>query len=220
MDLLIGRARAEDGKYVVIAEKGRGVNEREMTNQVREELMTRAIFLVHQMPEEKMHSRITIQQELAKRERDMAAEAKVANARWKASHSHEGDYQLRCFKCDAFGVWNVCLRTIKGSHHVVLDPDFKDQIVVEPHPRPKAYDNFEKKGKLLCKKCSLDWGISALYKNVPVYMLKVCSFVVEDPNGQRQFYKKWKDVPFPVDELLPEDMQALPCVFLGSRFDS
>lgn len=217
MDLLIGRARAEDGKFVLVAEKGRGVHEREMTNQVREELMGKAIFLVHQIPEETMRSKIMIQQELAKRERDMAAEAKVINASWKASH--EGDYQLRCFKCNAFGVWNVDLRTIKSSHHVVLDPDFKSQIEIEPHPRPKAYDDFEKKGKLLCKMCGLDWGISALYKNVPVYMLKVCSFVVEDPNSQRLFYKKWKDVPFPVNELLPEDMKILPSVFRGSRSD-
>lgn len=192
------------------------MRQREATNQIREDLMCKAIYLIRRMPADEFQSTVRRNQWTAKQEREVAAVAKLNEAKTKKMTSHEDDYQLRCFKCDNLGVWSCDLRTIKESHHVVVDPDFRHRIRVDIHPRPKKYDDFEKKGKILCKECDYDWGITALYKNVPVYLLKVCSFVVEDQELVRNTYKKWKEVPFPVNELAPEDMRSLVSIFSES----
>lgn len=210
---MAGRARADDAKYVLVGDRGSGVRQREATNQIREDLMYKAIYLIHRMPDDDFDSKIREHQTIAKHEREVAAVAKSNVAKFKKMISHENDSQLRCFKCDSLGVWSCDLRTIKQSHHVVLDTEFRNRINVEAHPKPRKYDDFEKKGKVLCNKCGYDWGITALYKNVPVYLLKVCSFVVEDQAFDRNTYKKWKDVPFQVNELTPEDMKSLVSMF-------
>lgn len=191
------------------------MRQREATNQMREGLMSKAIYLIRRLPDDAFESTVREHQRNAKQERELAAAAKLNAAKTKTTW-HEDAFQLRCFKCDNLGVWSCDLRTIKQSHHVVLDPDFRQRIRVEAHPKPAKYDDFEKKGKVLCRECGYDWGITALYKSVLVYVLKVCSFVVENQDLVRNTYKKWKDVPFQVNELAPEDMKSLASLFSDS----
>ena len=40
-------------------------------------------------------------------------------------------------------------------------------------------------------------------------VLKLSEFAVEDANGRRSWYKKWKEVPPEVNELTPGEMQTV-----------
>ena len=62
--------------------------------------------------------------------------------------------------------------------------------------------------KIFCKKCHEEWGVTALINNVEWMCIKICSFVLEFPNQEfpRRIYKKWKDLPFTIDEASTDEL--------------
>ena len=62
--------------------------------------------------------------------------------------------------------------------------------------------------KIFCKKCGEDWGVTALISNVEWLCIKVSSFVLEfqDRYPPRRMYKKWKQLPFDIEEASMEDI--------------
>jgi ATP-dependent RNA helicase DDX58 len=173
-------------------------------------MMMTVIEYIDSLPEVVYSQRIKQIQWSSKTEREMVTHAKNIREALKKAREHKDEYELRCIKCEAFGVWSQDLRTIKQTHHVLIgDEGFEKRITLVPHPRPKKYDNWEKKAKIICKECSQEWGIKALCDNIPYCVLAVCNFVIVDPNGDRKVVKKWKDVIFPVPELSLEDMRNM-----------
>jgi AmiR/NasT family two-component response regulator len=65
--LVAGRARAENAKYCLVAEQGRGVADKETFNKIRENMMKRAIDIIQdeKKPEE-IRQRILAFQKMAK----------------------------------------------------------------------------------------------------------------------------------------------------------
>jgi len=122
--LWTGRARAENSKYTLVAEQGRGAADKEMFNKIREDMMKRAIFTIQQesKPDE-IRQQIRRFQEMAKVEREMAARGKELSERMHLSRQPvvAGDYNLRCQKCDSFAAFSSDMRTIEKSHRVILD---------------------------------------------------------------------------------------------------
>ena len=115
---------------------------------------------------------------------------------------------IRCFNCDAFAAFSSDFRTIKDSHHVIIDPAFQDRTRVETHPRPFKIDDISKDGKIYCAQCGYDWGITATYKRAKFPIVKLVSFILVDGRDKRNTVKKWKDAPFSVEPLTLEDISA------------
>jgi hypothetical protein len=115
----------------------------------------------------------------------------------------------RCLKCNAFGAWSSDLRTIQKAHHVTLDGEFAKRVKLEPHPQPKKFDNWENRAAIRCVKCHEDWGIKALCQGVSYHVLKASGFVIVGPHDERSRQKRWKDVPFAIEELSVEDMKIM-----------
>jgi hypothetical protein len=206
-----GRARAENAKYTLLAEQGRGAADKEMFNKIRETMMQRAIYRIqHEEKPADIHKKIRDFQQLAKVEREMAAKGKEISDKTRANyHPVSGLYTIRCQKCDNFAAHSSEVRTIEGSHHVILDKRYKDHVVIRPHPTPMKHENFEMTGKIYCKKCHWDWGVMGVYKKVSFPIIKIGSFIVINPNDQRTVYKKWKDVPFAVEPISPADLTTM-----------
>jgi len=83
---------------------------------------------------------------------------------------------------------------------------YKERVVIEPHPEPKKYENFELSGKIYCKVCHWNWGVMGVYKKVPFPIINIECFVVVNPLNMRDKYKRWKEVPFDVDAICPDDL--------------
>lgn len=152
---------------------------------------------------------INYRRPMEKLETEFTDAGKSKLAQYKQMQSHQDGLKLCCIGCDSMGVRYSDLRTIRQIHHTVLDPEFKDRIKTEMHEYPTKFDGIEKKEKLYCKRCGSDWGISGIYRRIQIYVLKVSGFTIIDEDHNRHTYLKWKEVPFPVNELQQEDMQSL-----------
>jgi len=83
---------------------------------------------------------------------------------------------------------------------------FKDLVNIRPHPEPKKHENFELSGQIYCKNCDSNWGMMGVYRKVLFPKCNISSFVVVSPNNTRKNYSRWKEVPFHVQPMLPEDL--------------
>jgi hypothetical protein len=86
---------------------------------------------------------------------------------------------------------------------------YKDHIIIRPHPAPKKFENFELTGKIYCKKCHWEWGVMGVYKKVPFPIIKISSFVILIDGRPQQLCKKWKEAPFTVSPLVPDDLSKM-----------
>jgi len=109
---------------MVVAEQGRGAADKEVFNKIRENMMLRAIHTIQfELAPDEIHSKIRQFQEMAKVEREMASKSKDLSQRMRAHQrpADDGVYTLRCLKCDKFAAYSSDIRTIEGSHRVILD---------------------------------------------------------------------------------------------------
>jgi len=83
---------------------------------------------------------------------------------------------------------------------------YKERVVIEPHPEPKKFENFELSGKIFCRVCHWNWGVMGVYKKVPFPIINIEGFVVINPDRRRDKYKRWKEVPFDVEPIRPDDL--------------
>ena len=86
---------------------------------------------------------------------------------------------------------------------------YKEHVVIEPHPAPKKFENFELSGKIYCKKCHWCWGVMGVYKKVPFPIIDIDSFVVVNPYNAREKYRRWKEVPYDVKPICPDDLAKM-----------
>lgn len=86
---------------------------------------------------------------------------------------------------------------------------YRERVVIEPHPVPKKYENFELSGKIYCKECHWNWGVMGVYKKVPFPIINIEFFIVVDPNMMTNKYKRWKEVPFDVEPICPDDLASM-----------
>lgn len=202
-----GRARKDNAKYVLVAERGRGASEKEEKNAIREEMMKKAINEFQSLGFQERKSSICKLQREALISKSWSENGKQMSKDLRGDHLMDQEFELRCIKCDQLAANSVDIKKIQDSHHVIIDPSVRDRIEIRPHPKSKELSkNFATTGKIYCSKCKLDWGIMAIYKNVPFPVIKVSSFVVKSGSSQTS-YKQWKQVPFSVATLTLDDLR-------------
>ncbi|XP_062594925.1 antiviral innate immune response receptor RIG-I-like [Saccostrea cucullata] len=200
-----GRGRRENGKYFVVATQGDKTAEREELNMIREAMMNRAIEMLRQRfktdPRGCLKTILDIQRK-AKTERDLAAKNKEGIV------VRQGQYVLRCQKCSQYVCMSNEVRKIQNAHHACICDDIKERVVGQRLPRPQFQDDDLKcaVGKLLCKSCGSDLGNVSIYRNAQFPILKIESLLMEDSMGRRDVKKKWKSVPFAVQEITADDI--------------
>ncbi|XP_078588695.1 ATP-dependent RNA helicase DHX58-like [Branchiostoma floridae x Branchiostoma japonicum] len=145
-------------------------------------------------------------QEESKKERHLAQALKELHRKTKKVHGM--GMKLLCVKCKEFACNVSDFRKIKENHHVVVDKVFPQRIIIRPHP-PKKIDDWEMNGKVYCRNCRQDWGIQMVYRQVSFPTLKIESFVLEKPDGSRLTCRKWKNAPFDVEDITPDDISGI-----------
>lgn len=194
-----GRARAQDSVYSVVAQRGGKELRREIINEHLEELTKKAVAKVQEMSDYDFRLKISqIQQE----EMICLRLAEQRNNTWRHRFA-AANVQLVCRNCLKSVAFGSDVRLVEGAHYVNVNPEFKREykvggvIVLE-----RQFEDWEPGRKILCNNgnCNKDWGFEMNYKGLAILAtLKINNFALLTPDGQITV-KKWKDVPFPVDD--------------------
>ncbi|KAJ1135883.1 hypothetical protein NDU88_002312 [Pleurodeles waltl] len=193
-----GRARAPDSTYSILAARGGKEERRECTNELLEQLMNRAIEAVQAMPEAEYLL------EIRKLQTESIISRKVKQQKLddKKRTYQPQDVRLYCRNCNEAVAHGNDLRTIENSHHVNINLDFKIYYSVSDNPVELGREMIDwVPGGLISCTCGQEWGMEMLYKALNLPAISIKNFVVETSDGQRKTYKKWKDVPFEVEEM-------------------
>ncbi|XP_068695183.1 ATP-dependent RNA helicase DHX58-like isoform X2 [Montipora foliosa] len=205
-----GRVRAKDGKYTVLVGHS-GAKKRDTANNFREILMTDALNLVQNMKSTVFIKTVKEVQRKIIQDRSLK---KLVRASQKAVFLPD-DVNFLCRKCAEFVCQAHDVRRIKKSYYVITNRDCRDNKVdIREHPNPKSIDGIEMNKRIFCKKCHEDWGVTALICSFEWLCIKINSFVVEFPKDdkgdcRRRIFKKWKDLPFAIQEAELEEVLQL-----------
>ena len=200
-----GRARAENSQGFTILSSDSKKSFQEMRNEELDALVTQALLFlpVGQLLCDKVQK---VQQEII---RDRAFKKQIVfeqnEAKKQARRVNRDSVQLKCKTCKV----DVCkgndiYSADNATHYIVADDDFKrNKIQIKPHPNPKKLsDRMSKNGKIYCKKCNADWGITCIWPKAgyELPILKCKSFVFEI-GGIPRPVGKWSDAPFDIPPL-------------------
>ncbi|KAK5913706.1 hypothetical protein CgunFtcFv8_008212 [Champsocephalus gunnari] len=199
----IGRARAKDSLYSVVAQKGGREVRREHTNDYLKELTEKAIAKVQEMSPREFSKKIAALQREAAIQRSLDEKLKME----KRSRYPAASVNLVCRSCFTSVASGSDLRLLDGVHYVNVNPDFEKnykvggQVVLE-----KSFEDWEPGCKVCCRECDKDWGFEMKYKgDVLLPNLSIKNLALDTPDNGRLTLKKWKDIPFIVEDFSYEE---------------
>ncbi|XP_005897350.3 interferon-induced helicase C domain-containing protein 1 [Bos mutus] len=194
-----GRARADESTYVLVAQSGSGVVERETVNDFREKMMYKAIDRVQNMkPEEYAHKILELQMQSIM-EKKMKTKRSIAK-------QFKGKPSLINFLCKNCGV-PACsgedIHVIEKMHHVNMTPEFKKLYLVRGNKALQTMCvDYQTNGEIICNKCGQAWGTMMVHKGLDLPCLKIKNFVVVFQNNlPKKQYKKWVELPITFPDL-------------------
>ncbi|XP_052772064.1 antiviral innate immune response receptor RIG-I-like isoform X2 [Mya arenaria] len=195
-----GRSRNKGATHVIVG--GDKQVEQEMVNAYKANLMYKAMDEFKRLNPKTIGYKVAIYQREEMQKHRYKMEYEKANK----SKMSEDDLEILCRRCNT----KVChvsdIRKL-GHDHLVLDKSFANRFTTKPHITPKKYDGIEKKSKMICKKCPMDWGIVAERDGVDLWILKIQCFKFRNMrSADVSAYKKWIEVPYAVPEMTLEDI--------------
>ena len=118
--------------------------------------------------------------------------------------------RLLCRLCQRGACTADDIRCIQHAHHVVLSEAFESSCILTEVERRSVCPDLELCKRIMCgnkaKSCTQEWGKQMLYKGILVSLITPENFVMVMPNGQKRLFKKWKDVPFTVQDISTEEL--------------
>ena len=203
---IVGRGRAENSKYVLVAERGKGMAEKEELNTIRENLMRKAIIkLQYQIitsPKAFTAELFRLQDE-AKLDRDLKALQR------KGKRIRTGEFEMRCFKCSEFICMSSDIKKIENAHHVCVDEGLKDRVHYVRVATTFTDDQVEAVGKVICSECGNELCRLIKHKGLEFPELKPEKYLIVDMNGRQDSCKAWKDAPFEAQPLTTADFREM-----------
>ena len=202
---ILGRGRADDSKYVVLASEDSDTIRKEELNQIREVMMNRAITSVR---DELIRDREAV----LKRVREIQHEAKVARdialKNRKAAQAKLGEFKITCNPCRNFICMSTDIKKIENAHHAAINEDIMENVkVVISIPDYEDVNISCGAGKIFCKNCGNPLGNISIYKNAQFCILKCECLIMIDSAGNGITKKRWKQVPFIVPPLTSNDLE-------------
>ncbi|XP_035253022.1 probable ATP-dependent RNA helicase DHX58 [Anguilla anguilla] len=191
-----GRARAEDSVYSVVARAGGQEVRRERTNEYLEELSRRAIAEIQSMEQ------LAFQQQVAELQRQSVISLRLAELQLTERQNRclASDVRLHCRLCNTPVAQGNDMQLINGSQYVNINPNFEVYYKAGAKVElDRTFEDWEPGREISCANCGKEWGMEMIYKEVTLPNLGIKNFVL-DSLGHRQSVKKWKDVPFCVED--------------------
>ncbi|KAF5918085.1 hypothetical protein HPG69_015967 [Diceros bicornis minor] len=235
-----GRARAGQSVYSFVATENSRELRRELTNEALEALMEKAVAAVQEMDQAEYQAKIRDLQRAAVVKRA----ARAAQQESRRQQFLADQVQLLCINCMVAVGHGSDLRKVEGTHHVNVNPNFSIYYKVSQQPvvMDRAFKDWRPGGAISCGNCGevsagavalsssvqkpvserggpasaiQAWGMQIIYKSVKLPVIKVCSMLLETPQG-RVRAKKWSRVPFLVPDFdyLQHCAQSLSDLFL------
>ncbi|KAF7668747.1 hypothetical protein LDENG_00290920 [Lucifuga dentata] len=194
-----GRARAKDSVYSVVAQAGGREERREHTNEYLEELTGKAIAKVQEMSVRDFRAKINqLQIDEVCRRRLEEMQKTQKKSRYCASN-----IQLLCRNCFTIVASGSDIALIDNTHYVNINRQFEQhykaggQVYLE-----RSFEDWEPGRVISCNNgnCNKQWGFEMKYKKIGLLPnLAIKNFALQTPD-ERMTVKKWKDVPFTVEE--------------------
>ncbi|KAM6904440.1 ATP-dependent RNA helicase DHX58 [Xenentodon cancila] len=199
-----GRARAKESQYSVVAQAGSREVRRERINEYLEELTGQAIACVQNMSPQDFRRKIMRLQTEAIISIKVLEQQKMEKRNQYAASS----IQLLCRNCFTPVARGSDIKLLENAHFVNINPDFKKNYKVGGKVMlQRSFEDWEPGCTISCNynKCSRDWGFQMKYKKFAMLPnLAIKNFALETPDG-RVTKKKWKDVPFIVEDFSFEE---------------
>ncbi|XP_069102031.1 LOW QUALITY PROTEIN: uncharacterized protein [Argopecten irradians] len=204
-----GRSRKTQGTVINFSDQKKG--RQEEMNERRLELMYEALETILQTPDDE------IQRKVSERIRSITeAEAEEERAAEELAKSKtEGNFTLRCGRCQKTAVSSCGIRCYLKSQYIVVDREFYTNIKRRHHHKPKNYAGLKTTYKIDCKNCGHDWGVGALHqRRVFCAVVKIKQFIVTENGTERQFSNSsWASLPFTVPPISREELGKLTGFF-------
>ncbi|XP_052772676.1 antiviral innate immune response receptor RIG-I-like [Mya arenaria] len=195
-----GRSRKQDATHVLVGSEKQV--EQEMVNAYKANLMYKAMDEFKRLNPKHIRYKIAIYQ----KEEMQKHRYKMEYEKAKKSKMSEDDLEILCRRCNTKACQVSDIRKL-GNGYLVLDKSFAKRISTKPHKSPKKYNGIEKKSKMFCKKCPLDWGIVAERDGIDLWILKIKCFKFRNlRSADVSAYKHWIEVPYDVPEMTLEDI--------------
>ncbi|XP_032493946.1 interferon-induced helicase C domain-containing protein 1 [Phocoena sinus] len=194
-----GRARADESTYVLVAQRGSGVIERETVNDFREQMMYKAIDRVQNMkPEEYAHKILELQMQSI-----LEKKMKVKRSIAKQFKDNPSFISFLCKNCSVLACSGEDIHVIEKMHHVNMTPEFKKLYIVRGNKALQTkFADYQTNGEIICKECGQAWGTMMVHKGLDLPCLKIKNFVVVFKNNlPKKQYKKWVELPITFPDL-------------------
>uniref|UniRef100_A0A8C0D7U8 Interferon-induced helicase C domain-containing protein 1 n=1 Tax=Balaenoptera musculus TaxID=9771 RepID=A0A8C0D7U8_BALMU len=194
-----GRARADESTYVLVAQRGSGVIEREAVNDFREKMMYKAIDRVQNMkPEEYTHKILELQMQSI-----LEKKMKIKRSIAKQFKDNPSLISFLCKNCSVPACSGEDIHVIEKMHHVNMTPEFKKLYIVRGNKALQTkFADYQTNGEIICKKCGQAWGTMMVHKGLDLPCLKIKNFVVVFKNNlPKKQYKKWVELPMTFPDL-------------------
>lgn len=194
-----GRARADESTYVLVAQSGSGVIERETVNDFREKMMYKAIDRVQNMkPEEYAHKILELQMQSI-----MEKKMKIKRSIAKQCKDNPSLISFLCKNCSVLACSGEDIHIIEKMHHVNMTPEFKNLYIVRGNKALQTkFADYQTNGEIICKKCGQAWGTMMVHKGLDLPCLKIKNYVVAFKNNLfKKQYKKWVELPITFPDL-------------------
>ncbi|XP_036714926.1 interferon-induced helicase C domain-containing protein 1 isoform X2 [Balaenoptera musculus] len=134
-----GRARADESTYVLVAQRGSGVIEREAVNDFREKMMYKAIDRVQNMkPEEYTHKILELQMQSI-----LEKKMKIKRSIAKQFKDNPSLISFLCKNCSVPACSGEDIHVIEKMHHVNMTPEFKTFLSQPPNYKPYFVSIFQ-----------------------------------------------------------------------------
>ncbi|CAL1526588.1 unnamed protein product [Lymnaea stagnalis] len=204
-----GRSRKEGGMSILLAMDK--ILRKERINQEKAKMMTRALQKIASMNRKFIRKSNQAHQEQIMKEEEILEYVKEQ----EESRLQRKPFKMVCHLCRKLVISSKDIKTILGTHRVVVDRNILKLVKIDPYKDGKYFDEVQMIGSVRCmaepepgKHCTNKLGSMMLYARVPFLVLgiKYFGFDVNSKIGL-EFYNQWKKVPYFIDEIEPEDIQ-------------
>ncbi|KAH9524737.1 hypothetical protein Btru_027650 [Bulinus truncatus] len=200
----IGRARKKGAICILLASEN--LYNKEKVNQKKKCLMIEALKKVARFNNKpaRFHTK------KMKHQTKILNDIKMNNVGQKTLKTNV-PFKMMCSLCHEFVIEsnNVKMYSISNSY-VAVDRDILKKIQIIPHYSALIGKDSQNIGDVHCLKCMNKLGRMMLIVKVPFVVLKAESFVFDDGSAKEYSYgKKWKDVPYSIDDLEVADIERL-----------
>ncbi|XP_055865717.1 antiviral innate immune response receptor RIG-I-like [Biomphalaria glabrata] len=201
-----GRCRKAGGVSILLATNT--IYDKEILNQKKTELMKLAIELVALKDVVTMHEKNLEYQKSILAEELKKKETKNQKREVKTKH-----FEMTCHLCGKLRISSDMIRTINGSHRVIIDRDIWNVVKIRGTDGTKTFGNTQKIGAVHCMSdpenetfCFNKLGSLMIYHGACFVALGIENFSVE-AEDKIAFFQKWKAMPYFIQELSEEDLK-------------